>query len=121
MNLFPFAAAIPALTDHPTAPGGKTVVRFFDGIAPPNTPAPYATWQVITATPENMLAGAPEYDRALTQIDVWGNDAATARNIARDLRNALATSGYVTSYREQPPSNPETALYRASFDFSTID
>ena len=121
MNLFPFAAAIPALTEHPTAPGGKTVVRFFDGLAPKNTPAPYATWQIVSVTPKNMLAGAPEFDRTLTQIDVWANDATTARTVARDLRTALAAAGYVTSYREQPSSDPDTALYRTSFDFNTID
>ena len=121
MNLFALVAELPALSRHPSVDGGVTNVRFFDGLAPRGTLAPYATWQGISLVPENMLAGAPEFDRTLTQIDVWADDPPTARSIAGQIRTILEPHGYITAWRELAPADPDAVLYRASFAFSAIE
>lgn len=121
MSLFALISQLPQLSEHPSIDGGQTHVRLYDGLAPAGALAPYVTWQVISLVPENMLAGPPEFDRTLTQVDVWAPSAEGARALARQIRSALEPHGYVTAWREQAPADPDALLYRASIDFSAIE
>jgi hypothetical protein len=76
---------------------------------------PYAVWQIITGSPENFLAGVPDTDGFTTQLDVYGDTPATVRAAAVALRDALEPVAYIVSWRE-PPREPDTNLYRISFD-----
>jgi hypothetical protein len=76
----------------------------------------YATWQTIDAQPENYLSGRPDADRHRLQIDVWASLAADAEAAADALRNALELKGHQVSINLDG-RDPETRLYRISFDF----
>lgn len=112
MNLFALVSGIAALGSNP--------VRFFDGIAPAGTEAPYATWQEVARIPDNLMDGNSAFDRVTLQLDVWATTGSEARSIARQLRQALKAAGYITAWREEPPTQ-DSELFRVSFDFSLIE
>lgn len=84
--------------------------------APQNSVKPYATWQVVSGQPENQLDGAPGMDDWVVQFDVWAASVASAIAGATALRDALETKGHITRYGETS-REPDTLLYRYSFDF----
>jgi len=75
---------------------------------------PYATWTQITGTPENYLGKTPDYDTYLLQVDVFGLTAASARDAARALRDAIEPVAYITSWDGESKED-DTDLYRIIF------
>lgn len=58
------------------------------GKAPQGVTAPYITWFLISATPENTLSETPAVDQDSVQVNLWGkNDGSKA---SEDQLNALA-------------------------------
>jgi hypothetical protein len=97
---------------------GTNPVRFFPfGQATQSTAKPYATYQIITGTPENYLGQTPDIDMALIQVDVWGDTAASVSNAADDIRDALESRAHMTSFGSTG-RDFETQLYRYRMDFS---
>jgi hypothetical protein len=109
--VFAIASAAPAVT----ALLGSAPVRFFlFGEAPQGVERPYAVWQTVYGSPENKLADTPDDDRWGVQVDVYADDAATARAAAEAIRNAVEPVAYVVSWNGEF-REPETKLYRYSF------
>ena len=107
MNLFELIAADPACT----AILGTNPTKFFEfGTAPALEQPVYATWQIISGEPFNVMEGTPSHDMIEAQIDVWAPTAAAARSTARAIRRALdryiSISHFATGY------DPESELYR---------
>lgn len=85
--------------------------------APDGTPAhgnPYATWQIVTGSPENYLDKSPDIDGHGVQIDVYAASISAVREGAQALRDCLQEHGYVTSWNGEIRDFP-TGLYRVSF------
>ncbi|MBL5979046.1 DUF3168 domain-containing protein [Comamonas sp. NyZ500] len=82
---------------------------------------PYATWIEVSGAPYNHLAGRPSVDRTTTQIDVWAKaaDPAQAQRMVEEaataLRDAIELDCYITAWRRHP-RDPDTKVYRISFD-----
>ena len=74
---------------------GSDPVRFYEGVAPA-AELPYATWQTLSATPFNYLAGAPSTDLCKVQIDIWAASATEARTTARQVRRAIDSTYQIT-------------------------
>ena len=107
MNLFELIAADPACT----ALLGTNPTKFFEfGTAPALEVPPYATWQIVSGEPFNVMEGTPSHDMVEAQIDVWAPTAAAARSTARAIRRALDSfiqiSHFATGF------DPESELYR---------
>lgn len=99
-----------------TALIGSTPCRCYpQGEAPQDVVKPYVTYQQIAGSPENYLNENPDIDSATTQIDAYGATLSSARAVFIACRNALQSIGYVVAVRE-PGKEPETNLYRVSFD-----
>ena len=115
--VFRLAAADPAVT----ALLGDSPVRFYPfGEAEEHTPVPYAVWQTVYGTPENLLAGRPLEDSWGTQIDCYALTVQEVSEIARALQTALELEGYVVSYNGEF-REPDTRLYRSSFTVEFIE
>jgi hypothetical protein len=99
-----------------TALIGSSPCRCYpQGEAPQDVAKPYVTYQQITGSPENYLGSTPNIDGATTQVDVYGATLSSARAVFVACRNALEAVGYVVAVRELG-RDPETNLYRVSFD-----
>lgn len=78
---------------------GNNPVRFYPfGSAPQGVVKPYAVWRQIGGSPENYLAGSPDVDGFTTQIDVYAGSAASAREVAGALSDAIESVAYVASW-----------------------
>lgn len=100
--------------------GPNPDTRIFSfGEAPEDTIKPYAVWQHISGDPENYLAGRPDADGFSLQVDVYAPTGTAARNIAKAIRDAIELKAYVTSWNGES-RDPETKLYRYSFDVDWI-
>lgn len=75
---------------------------------------PYAVWQIVGGQPENYLAGLPDADSFVTQVDVYASTWASARNVANALQSAIEGAAYVTGYNGEM-RDPETKSFRVSF------
>ena len=114
--IFKVCAADPAVT----ALLGTGPVRLFPfGEAPQGTAYPYATWQVITGSPENYLAGRPDADDFTLQVDVYAGTGSDARAVTRSLRDAIEPHAYITRWGGEE-RDPETKAYCRSFDIDWI-
>lgn len=99
-----------------TALLGTDPVRVFPfGLAPLNVMKPYAVWQVVGGTPENLLAGRPSIERQLLQIDVYADSAEQARTVLATIEHAIELECYVTRYSGES-RDPDTQSYRSSMD-----
>lgn len=101
---------------------GNNPTRFYlFGEANQNTAKPYAVWQIVTGSPENYLSCTPDFDYFTTQIDAYGTNVESARNVALALRDAFEGSGecYITAWRGES-KEANTNLYRVSFDVDWI-
>jgi hypothetical protein len=81
------------------------------GAAPQAVAAPYITWFMVDAVPENNLSDAPGVDRCPVQIDCWHTTDAGVVALATAARNAIEPHAHITGV----PVNlrePETKLYR---------
>lgn len=114
INIFPLVAGDPACT----ALLGSNPVRFYlFATAPQAGDKPYAVWQLVNGTPQNLLACPAPLDQYTVQLDVYAKLAAEARRIAIALRAALeGDSHYTITNWAREDYEPDTQLYRVSFD-----
>lgn len=89
------------------------------GEAPQGAVYPYAVWQAVGGGPENFLAGRPDADNYTTQVDVYADTAASAREVAKALRDAVERVAHVVAWRGES-RDPESKKYRFSFDVAWI-
>ncbi|HFS0752972.1 TPA: DUF3168 domain-containing protein [Pseudomonas aeruginosa] len=114
--IFTVAAADPGVTSLI----GSNPVRLYPfGEAPQGVVYPYAAWQSFGGLPENYLGTLPDADSYTTQIDVYADTVASARAVAKALRDAIEPMAYVTSWRGES-RDTETKKYRFSFDVDWI-
>lgn len=78
--------------------------------------APYITWNVVSGMPQNYLADRPGVDDFRAQVDIWAQDAATAKQVAEAARDALEPHAYCVGVVADE-YDPETQLYRYGFDW----
>lgn len=106
---------------------GDNPTRVFPfGEAPELQTYPYATWQTVSGTPENILDDTPPIDRISVQIDVWTRqDPAIQAGpqcfaIAEAIRDCLEPHAHMTFFGNTERAS-ETRTYRhtLSFDFWT--
>lgn len=108
------AANVPAV--QALLKSGAGPLRFYAfGMADQNTPKPYAVWQLVYGSPENYLADRPDVDSVGVQVDVYADDAATARQVAFALRDAIEGHAYITAWHDES-RDPDTKNYRFGFD-----
>src|SRR5690625_7612856 len=93
--IFSICAADPGVT---ALLGTSPVRLFMFGMAPQNIQKPYAVWQVISGLPESYLAGRPDTDQHLLQIDVDADDASEARTVLGAIVHAVGPHRYVVGY-----------------------
>lgn len=77
---------------------------------------PYITHQTISGNPANYIAGRPGMDAFRSQIDVWADTAAQAKQIAEAVRDALELNAQCVAIMGDD-YEPDTRLHRYSFDF----
>ena len=99
---------------------GSNPVRLYPAAEAPAKGAtgyalPYCTYQQIAGGPENYLNQSPDIDGSIVQVDVYGETVTSARAAFVALRNALQSSAYITSVREDG-RDPDTNNVRISFD-----
>lgn len=112
--IFTLCAADPAVT----ALLGVSPVRvFMFGMAPQNVQKPYAVWQVVSGAPENYLAGRPDTEQHIIQIDVYADSASQSRAALAAIERAIELESYVTRYGGEDRDS-ETLNYRSSMDVS---
>lgn len=58
-------------------------------VAPQNSAYPYATYQRIASTVNNVLNGPPSIDNTRIQIDVWASNYAAAQTLAGSIIAAM--------------------------------
>lgn len=95
---------------------GTTPTRFFPwGKAPRDIVKPYAVYQVISGIPENNLSSSADIDCISIQIDIYGESAADALGVAKNLRTVIESQATLTSYRDEGIDS-DTNLYRWRLD-----
>ncbi|HHK0021490.1 TPA: DUF3168 domain-containing protein [Pseudomonas aeruginosa] len=118
--MFPPIFLVAAVDPGVTALIGSNPVRLYlFGEAPQGVVYPYVVWQSFGGLPENYLGTLPDADSYSTQIDVYADTAASARAVAKALRDAIEPIAYVTSWRGES-RDTETKKYRFSFDVAWI-
>lgn len=95
------------------------VYSFGQAEASPNLAKPYLVWQTIGGTPENYLGDRPEVDTWNIQVDIWADDAKSARSVAEKVLNAVEGVAYVMSFNGED-RDPTTGDFRFSFDVDWI-
>lgn len=110
--IFPIITASSAVTTLL----GTSPTRFYPfGEAPQGVTYPYATWTLISGTPENMLDEAPGVDAHRVQVDVWSRESTSCDAVATAVRNALEASAYMVDFGND--KDPTTGSYRIRMDF----
>lgn len=105
------------MNPYPVIAAAVSPVKVFEGIAQQGTPLPYATFQYIGAQPINDLEGHVA-DQVKLQIDVWAKTGSESRQLAKSIRLALNSYGYVTYYESV---KEQDYLHRTLFHFSFIE
>jgi hypothetical protein len=95
--------------------GGPHLKLYPFGEAPEGVTKPYAVWQTIGGNPENYLAGRPDTDGYTLQVDVYAKSGSGARTVADAISHAIELQAYVVRWGGET-RDPETTLYRSSFD-----
>ncbi|WP_165856734.1 DUF3168 domain-containing protein [Marinobacter sp. JSM 1782161] len=99
-----------------TALLGTGPTRLFPfGEASQDVALPYAVWQIVGGQPENFLGQAPDIDSVMLQVDVYADDVAGAREVARALRDAIQGHAHIVAWRGESRDD-DTNHYRYSFD-----
>lgn len=99
---------------------GTNPVRVFPfGGAPEESNMVYAVWQTYGGTPENYIGTTPDIDAFLVQVDVYADNATSARNGAEALRDALQGYAHIVSWRGESKDR-DTQRYRYSFDINFL-
>lgn len=92
------------------------ILRLFPhGRAPQSVVYPYATWQVVSGSPENYLAGRPDTDSFTIQVNCYGNTGTEANDVARAIRDAIELTAHVVSWAGDD-TDPDTQKPYTSFD-----
>ena len=112
--IFMLCAADPFVTE---LLGTNPVRLFMFGMAPQNVQKPYGVWQVISGSPERYLAGRPDTEQHLLQIDVYSDNASEARTVLAAIEHAVELHSYVVRYGGESRDS-ETFNYRSSMDVS---
>lgn len=89
------------------------------GLAPQSPTLPYATWQVISGSPENYLGTRPDADSYTIQVDVYASSPSVARSAAGALAEAIEGVAHIVSWRGED-REPDTLFFRYSFDVDWI-
>lgn len=113
-NVLQASADVRALLGNPVR-----VYSFGQAEASPNLAKPYVVWQTIGGIPENYLGDRPEVDTWNLQIDIWADDARTARTVAEKVLQAIELECHVTSFKGED-RDPSTGDFRFSFDVDWI-
>jgi len=82
---------------------------------------PFGTYQRISQTPENYMAGAPALANARFQVDVFADSEADAQSLAVQVKAAMATLSLTLRnglLLEADAYESEVKLYRVSLHFS---
>jgi hypothetical protein len=96
---------------------GSSPLRVFPfGEAPEKTPYPYVTYQIIIGEPQNHLNQLPKNDKLGTQIDIWGDTADSALDVASVVRDALEPHAHMIG-TGSTTRDPDTKSYRVRLDF----
>lgn len=99
---------------------GTNPTRFFPfGEANEQTPRPYAVYQTVFGSPDNLLNAVPESDSIGIQVDAYALTGSQASAVAKALRDAFEPHGYVTAYNGDFRET-DTRLYRSSFTVEFI-
>jgi hypothetical protein len=97
--------------------------RVYDaGEAPEGVTYPYATWQIISGSPENYLGDRPNIDQIRVQLDCWsspkGGSLTNASNVADAIRYALESRGHQVDFGStERDADTGSYRYRMDFDF----
>lgn len=101
------------------ASGSPLVYRIYPQIAPDNAAVPYITYQVVATEAHNKLAGAPDTERKVVQINCIANTYASAKGVSEAVKSALNVSiGYLNG--EGDDYFPQTERHRVRLDFALI-
>jgi hypothetical protein len=113
--VYPPVFAIVAADVGVQAALGTNPVRFFPfSQAPDDVTMPYAVWQTVSGSPENYLAGLPDIDGWMVQVDVYAETGRAARTAAQALRDAIEPEAYIVAWRGE--SKEDDGIFRYSFD-----
>ena len=94
--------------------------RIYPQVAPDNAAVPYITYQVIVGTAFNLIAGAPDSERKVIQVNCISNSYSNAKAISEACKGAInASIGYLTG--EGDDYFNQTQNHRVRLDFSLID
>lgn len=99
---------------------GPAPVRVYAfGLAPQRVGTPYATWQIISGSPENYLGSLPDVDAYSVQFDVWADSELSVLSAAQALRNAIEPRAHITAWGNAAQDS-QTKLYRYTFSADFI-
>lgn len=85
------------------------------GTAPQLVTTPYAVYQTVYASPEQVIDGAPDIDAITTQVDCYADTGAGALAVASVIRSAIETSAHIVGFREWP-QDKDTKRFRFTLD-----
>ncbi len=95
----------------------KPLAPTFPLTAPQGTLPPYLTYQRIAGREWETLANGGGAPRVRMQIDVWSGNFTEAATLAAEVKVALRVAVTVGEITDNPDQfEPDTRLYRASFD-----
>lgn len=115
-SIFP---KIIACTDTKAAlTGTDDITRFFEfADADHNSQLPYATWQLLSGTPDEYLTCVPDGDDYSFQVDVWAKTGASVTATAKLIRDCLQEY-YVCDFMGGTEKDFETGYYRYILRFA---
>lgn len=97
----------------------KVLAPTYPDVAAQGAPTPYITYQTVTGIEHETLANGGGAPRVTRQIDIWGTTKAQVIALAPQAKTLLRSALLVGEIRDNPaPYEPDTKLYRASFDVS---
>lgn len=115
--MIPPVFAILSATTAVTALLGSAPCRVYPyGAATQQPTYPYATWTIISGSPENLITGAPGIDQMSVQVDIWARTDASARAVMVAVRDALEPVSTMTRFGSTERESA-TEAYRYSMDF----
>lgn len=94
--------------------------RVFPLLIPEGTPLPCVTFQRVSGTPENTLAGHSGLEEVMLQIDCWSATYGGAKALAKQLRAAMASASFgnhLDQDRDLYDGDPNHIIYRVSCDY----
>lgn len=110
-KIYPLLAASTAVT-------ALVMDRIYPVIAQEAVARPYIVYTPVGVSSEQFLSDPESVDYDRVQIDCWADTLGPADAVARAARQALLGNGYlVGGFSDR---DPETLLYRVSFDWSLV-